>query len=309
VARTSATLELMTGRVLGRQGRFAVCPLILALGLDAQHSLSVQSNLVSVPVTVTDRNGKPIIGLDREHFAVTDESEPREILAFSRQEGAVSMGFIVDMSGSMQDKQRYAASAVRAITAAAGPGDEAFLLTFGDQPEMRVPTTRAIDSLADPLISGKAHGKTALIDAVYRGIHEVRSASHRRKALVVISDGGDNHSRFSEAELQRGAIEGDVQIYAISLEENARSPEEKRGTFLLRDLAALTGGAHFTIRDRSHLPGVAAELARAMREVYVLSFKPPAGSAGKWRQVRVSVNTPSSKTLRVAARSGYYAPE
>ena len=136
----------------------------------------------------------------------------------------------------------------------------------------------------------------------------VRRASQRRKALVVISDGGDNHSRFTQAELRRLASEADVQIYAISLVENARSPEEKRGTFLLSDLAALTGGAFFTVRDRSQLPGVAAELARAMKEVYVLSFKAPEGTAGKWRKVRVSVNGPSSKSLRVAARPGYYAP-
>lgn len=305
----SATLGMMTA-ANGGKGRFGLLFLILALVPAAgQYALSVHSNLVTVPVTVTDRTGKPITGLGREQFAVLDDSEPREILAFSRQEGAVSMGIVVDLSGSMQSKLRHATSAVRAITDIAGPGDEAFLMTFGDRPEMRLAATPAVDSLATHLLTARPGGYTALIDAVYQGIHEMRATSNRRKALVVISDGGDNHSRYRESELRQRAIESDVQIYAISIVESNRSDEEKHGAFLLQELSELTGGVHFTVRSRTQLPEVAAKLARAMKELYVIGFKPPAGTPGKWRKVRVQVNTPAAKSLRVASRTGYYTPE
>jgi Ca-activated chloride channel family protein len=133
--------------------------------------------------------------------------------------------------------------------------------------------------------------------------------SNQRKVVVVISDGGDNFSRYTESELKRRAIEADVQIYSISIVENSLRIEERRGMYLLKDLSGLTGGLHFTVRNRSELPEVAGKLARAMKDVYVVGYKPPSTSPGKWRKVRVSVTPALAKSLRVSARTGYYDPE
>lgn len=269
----------------------------------------VSSHLVLVPVTVTDRNGKSAVHLEREHFRVTEDSEPREITSLTREEGSVGLGLVVDLSGSMKSKLSHAISATRAITDFAGAEDEAFLMTFGDRPEMRVPLTRDASSVVRGLSGAQAHGSTALIDAVYLALHEIRASSRGRKALAILSDGGDNASRYGEADLKRLALEADVQIYAISIVEGARDKEQRRGAYLLEELAALTGGLHFTIRHRGDLPEMAAKLARAMKDVYVIGYKPGESMPGKWRKIRVSVMPPSPERLRVSARSGYFVPE
>jgi len=272
-------------------------------------SASVSSHLVLVPVTVTDRNGKPAIDLEREHFRVTEDSEPREITSLTREDGAVGLGLVVDLSGSMNGKLDEATAAARAITELASSEDEFFLMTFGDRPDMRVGLTRDADAIAAGLKGVNAYGSTTLIDAVYRALHEVKASSHGRKAIAIISDGGDNASRYSAAELKRRALEADVQIYGISIVEGTRDRDEMRGAFLLEDLAEMTGGLHFTIRHRGDLAPVAAKLARAMKDVYMIGYKPGESQPGKWRKIRVSVAPPSTQRLRVSARSGYFVPE
>lgn len=270
---------------------------------------SVSSRMVLVPVTVTDRNGKSISGLAREHFRVVEDSQPREIVSLSREDGAMSLGIVLDVSGSMHHKLRHAVAAARTLATLTGAEDEIFLMTFAGRPEVRVALTRDHESIADGLTGAQANGSTALIDATYQALHEVRASSHGRKALVVISDGGDNASRYTEAELKQRALESDAQIYSISIVEGAVNPEGWRGSHLLDELAAMTGGLHFTIRDHRDLPVVAEKLARAMKEVYVIGYKPGESTAGKWRKIRVSVTSRPSKEVRVTARSGYYFPE
>ena len=270
---------------------------------------SVSSRLVLVPVTVIDRNGKPSVDLEREHFSVTEDSHPREIAALTREEAPVGLGLVVDLSGSMHGKLKHAISATRTIADLAGPADEVFLMTFGDRPEMRVPFARGAGRIASGLLGTHAAGDTALIDAVYQALHEVRASSHRRRALAVISDGGDNASRYNQAELKRRALEAGVQIYAISIVEGATDRNQRSGAFLLEELAETTGGLHFTIRNRADLPPMAERLARAMKDVYMLAYKPREGSPGKWRSIRISVTPPAPERLKVYARSGYFVPE
>ena len=270
---------------------------------------SVSSRLVLVPVTVTDRNGRPAIDLEREHFSLTEDSQPREITSLTREEAPVGLGLVVDLSGSMNGKLNHAVSATRAIVNLTGAADEVFLMTFGDRPEMRVGFTRRADTIAGGLTGVQAYGDTALIDAVYRALHEVRASSHRRRALAVISDGGDNASRYSQAELKRLALEADVQIYGISMVEKATDRDQRNGAFLLEELAEITGGMHFTIRNRADLPPMADRLARAMKDVYTIAYKPGEGPPGKWRKIRISVTPPTPERLKVYARSGYFVPE
>jgi Ca-activated chloride channel family protein len=273
-----------------------------------QYSLSADSRLVLVPVTVTDRNGRSLTDLDPAHFRVFDNSEPREIHSFAREDGPVSVGIVMDRSGSMHHKLRHAISAVRAIAGSIGPEDEAFLMTFAEKPVMQSALTRESGDFANLLDSVGAEGDTALIDAVYSALHEMRAAGPRRKALVVISDGGDNHSRFRESELMARAMEADTQIYSISIVENLRNREEQNGAHLLESLAEATGGLHFTVRNRRELPEVAAKLGRAMKNVYVIGYRPPeSATPGKWRKIRVTLEGLSP--ARLSARSGYYATD
>jgi Ca-activated chloride channel family protein len=270
---------------------------------------SVSSRLVLVPVTVTDRNGKPAMDLEPKHFNVTEDSQPREITSLTREEAPVGLGLVVDLSGSMHNKLNHAISATRAIADMAGPADEVFLMTFGDRPQMRLGFARGGGRIAPGLLRAQAYGDTALIDAVYQALHEVRASSHRRRALVVISDGGDNASRYNEAELKRRALEADVQIYGISMVEGATDRDQRNGASLLEELAAITGGLHFTIRNRADLTETANKLARVMKDVYTIAYKPGEGPPGKWRRIRISVTAPTLERPRVYARSGYFEPE
>jgi Ca-activated chloride channel family protein len=270
---------------------------------------SVSSRLVLVPVTVIDRNGKPAVDLEQQHFSVTEDSQPREIASLTCEEAPVGLGLVVDLSGSMSGKLKHAISATRAIADLAGESDEVFLMTFGDRPEMRVGFARGAGQIASGLIGVRANGDTALIDAVYQALHEVRASSHRRRALAVISDGGDNASRYNKAELKRLALEADVQIYGISIVESPTDRDQRRGAFLLEELSEITGGLHFTIRNRADLPPMAEKLARAMKDVYTIAYKPGEGSPGKWRRIRISVTPPTAERLKVYARSGYILPE
>ncbi len=303
-------------RSFGPRALQAVVGAVLLLGgvplpsAAERFAASVQARLVLIPITVTDRDGKSITDLQPEHFRVFDNSELRPVVSLAREDAPVSMGVVMDLSGSMADKIVPAISAVRAVTESAEPDDEAFLITFADRPEMRARLTRDVKSVVNGMALARAQGATALIDAVYLALHKVKDGVNPRKTLVVISDGGDNNSRFQESELLSRAMESDVQIYTISIHEHGMDKEERAGVFLLQKLSAVTGGLHFTIRNPKELPSVAEKIATAMRNLYVLSFKPPdALHPGKWRKVSVKLAVASPRSFRVAAKSGYYSSE
>jgi len=268
-------------------------------------------NLVLVPVLVTDRKGRTISGLTQENFRLVEDGAPKNIVAFGSEDAPVSLGIVLDLSGSMKRKVAAARSAVRAVLDSATPEDEAFLMTFADHPELRVGFTRNFESLANALLFEGATGSTALIDAVYLALNEMHSARNPRKALLIVSDGADNNSRYRESELFSRAVETDVQIYTVAVNEDARNPEEKRGMFFIKRLSDVTGGLRFVVRARSDLPDAAAKIGIALRNQYVLGYIPSeGGQAGKWRKIQVSLDLPSRRSsLRVTARGGYYSPE
>jgi Ca-activated chloride channel family protein len=294
------------------------CSLILAAGWLGLISLGrasdqpktthrVDSRMVLVPVTVTDRNGKTMTGLRQEQFQVLDDSTPVEIVSFGREEAPVSIGIILDLSGSMQSKRRQAISAVREIVERSGPDDEAFLMTFSDSPELRVEFTKRVGGVLDPLLFTGARGGTALIDGVYAGLDQMKRARNPRRVLVVVSDGGDNNSRYTEAELTARALESDTQIYSISIHEAVLNVQERSGVYLLSKLSENTGGLQFVVRDRRDLPEVGAKLSTAINNLYVIGYRPPEGFlSGKWRKVKIRVESPTGGRLRIATRSGYF---
>jgi Ca-activated chloride channel homolog len=267
----------------------------------------VDSRMVMVPVTVTDGKGKTITGLRREQFQVLDDSTPVEIVSFGREEAPASIGIVLDLSGSMHTKRRHAVSAIREIVNRSGPGDEAFLMTFSDAPELHMGFTHQVEAVLDPLLFAGAKGATALIDAVYAGLQQMKRAKNPRRVLVVVSDGGDNNSRYSESELTSLALESDTQIYSISIHEAVTNIQERSGVYLLSKLSENTGGLHFVVRDRRQLPEIAAKLSTAINNLYVIGYRPPEGFlSGKWRKVKIRVDNTAGTRLRIATRSGYF---
>src|SRR5271157_649522 len=174
-------------------------------------------DLVLVPVTITDPMNRLVTGLEKENFALTDNGQPQVIRHFSSEDAPISLGVIFDISGSMSDKIDKSRQAVVEFFRTANPQDEFFLITFSDKPELLVDYTSSVEDIQGKLVYAIPKGRTALLDAIYLGMNRMRKAHYERKALLIISDGGDNHSRYTESEIKSMVREADVQIYAIGL--------------------------------------------------------------------------------------------
>jgi Ca-activated chloride channel family protein len=268
-------------------------------------------DLVLVPVTITDPMNRLVTGLEKENFELTDNGQPQQIRHFSSEDAPISLGVIFDVSGSMADKIDKSRQAVVEFFRTANPQDEFFLITFSEKPELLADFTSSVEDIQSKLVYAIPKGRTALLDAIYLGMNRMRKARYERKALLIISDGGDNHSRYTEGEIKSMVREADVQIYAIGLfDVNFRSPEEREGPALLTDVTDVTGGRTFTIDSPNELADVATKIGIELRNQYVLGYRPtnPARN-GKWRKIKVKLNPPKGlPPLHVYAKTGYYAP-
>lgn len=216
----------------------------------------------------------------------------------------------MDLSGSMANKIDKVHIAVSALLDNLEPEDEAFLVTFADQPELRLPFTSDAAAIRNALSFAHPEGSTALFDAVALAAHQMRSAQNRRRVLFLISDGGDNHSRLTERELRRLVDEEDVQIHAIGIHDNMSSREEMRGPRVLEELASMTGGQHHMVEKVGELPELASRMSRALHDRYLLGYKPtPPGLSGMFRRidVKLTISKPERR-LYVYARRGYRMP-
>ena len=268
-------------------------------------------DLVLVPVTITDPMNRLVTGLEKENFALTDNGKPQEIRHFSSEDAPISLGVIFDISGSMADKIDKSRQAVVEFFRTANPQDEFFLITFSEKPELLVDYTSSIEDIQDKLVYAIPKGRTALLDAIYLGMDRMRKAHYERKALLIISDGGDNHSRYTEGEIKSMVREADVQIYAIGLFDfYFKTPEEREGPAMLSDISEVTGGRTFTINSPNELADVATKIGIELRNQYVLGYRPSdPGKDGKWRKIKVRLNPPKGlPPLHVYAKTGYYAP-
>ncbi len=273
--------------------------------------LKVDVDLVLVPVTITDPMNRLVTGLDKENFTLFEGKDRQEIRHFSSEDAPVSLGVIFDMSGSMSSKIERAREAVIEFFKAANPQDEFFMITFADKPEEISDFTQSIEDIQGKLVYTIPKGRTALLDAIYLGVSKMRQAKYPKKALLIISDGGDNHSRYTEGEIKSVVKEADLLIYAIGIYDRYMStPEEQLGPALLSDLTELTGGRAFTIDNPNDLADVATKIGIELRNQYVLGYRPknPAHD-GKWRKIKVKLLPPKGlPPLRVYAKTGYYAP-
>ena len=274
-------------------------------------AMKVDVNLVLVPVTITDPMNRLVTGLDRENFTVYEGKDQQEIKHFSSEDAPVSLGVIFDMSGSMSSKIERAREAVVEFFKTANPQDEFFMITFADKPEEISDFTQSVEDIQGKLVYTIPKGRTALLDAIYLGVSKMRQAKFPKKALLIISDGGDNHSRYTEGEIKSLVKEADVLIYAIGIYDHYFPTEEERmGPQLLADVTELTGGRAFTIDNPNDLADVATKIGIELRNQYVLGYRPknPVHD-GKWRKIKVKLIPPKGlPPLRVYAKTGYYAP-
>ena len=268
-------------------------------------------DMVLVPVTVTDPLNRLVTGLEKEDFQVYENSGEERIASFASEDAPVSIGVIFDLSGSMTSKLVRAREAILQFIKTANPQDEFFVIGFNDRPELIEDFTSSVDDIQARLATVHAGHRTALLDAIYYGIAKMKDAHHERKALLVVSDGGDNRSRFTEGEVRAGVREADVEIYSIGIfDPYAPTPEERTGPQLLDDISSATGGRLFRVDDVDEMSDIAEKISTELRNQYVIGYKPKDLTRdGKWRKVKVKVNPPPGlPPLTVYARTGYYAP-
>jgi Ca-activated chloride channel family protein len=267
------------------------------------------STLVLVPVAVVDRGGAIVNGLGSNAFTLTENGVRQEIRSFSQEDVPVSMGIVLDLSGSMRGVLSAAKETLRALMKDANPADEAFLNTVTTRPRAYFGFTNHFDEVLSRIALENAGGDTALIDTIYDSLKELRSGIHTRKALLVISDGMDNHSRYSKLELLARAMESDAQIYTIAVANGAptlkpiQQTEEKQGVLFLDELSAKTGGISFIVRGQADIAEAAASIGQALRNQYTIGYVPRGdGRNGQWRRIRVKV---AGAGMRAYARAGY----
>jgi Ca-activated chloride channel family protein len=276
-------------------------------------AIRAEVTLALVNVTATDPYGRLVTGLEKENFRVFEHGIEQEIVSFSSEDLPVSIGLIFDMSGSMSDKAEKSRQAAVQFLQTANPRDEFFLVSFGDRAELARGFTSNIEELQNGLLFTTAKGRTALFDAIYLGLSQMRGARNSKRALLIISDGGDNHSRYTESDIRNFVKEADCQLYSIGLfdaNDQARTSEELYGPTLLTEITQLTGGRVFPVASLNELPDIAAKIGLELRNQYVLGYTP--GNVrhnGAWRKIKVKLVPPKGlPPLSIYAKTGYYAP-
>ncbi len=269
--------------------------------------IRVDSNLVLVPVTVLDPLGRMVTGLDAENFQVFEDGAQQRLISFGSEDSPLSIGIVMDTSGSMGDKLKISRRAVTEFFKSANPEDEAFLVEFNDRPELVVPFTHNLGEIQNRMLYTKSKGNTALLDGVTLAVATMKKAKHPRKALILVSDGGDNHSRYTEAEVKNRVKESDVQIYAMGVFSYGGDMNDD--PVLLSRLSELTGGRHFET-GLGDMVDVATKIGIELRNTYLLGYSPTnAARDGKYRSIVVKVIPPRGlPKLTASWRRGYFEP-
>ncbi len=277
----------------------------------SQHVVRTNVDLVLVNVTVLDRAGRAVAGLEPTNFAVLDDKGPQVVRYLSNVDEPISLVVVLDASASMAPKMQEAREALTELVNRSNPQDDFALIIIGDTPRVALhfdDSPSDMQRVADAL---QPDGSTALWDGIYLGIKELKNSRYQRKAMVVISDGGDNHSRYTESELKSLLKEADVEVYAIGLfNPYATRVEEKKGPLQLDEVTSVAGGRVLSAHDSGELSHAIAQISYELRSQYVLGFYPSHRSRdGKWRSLKVHLaGSASQASFRLYAKKGYYAP-
>ncbi|MCL4793428.1 MAG: VWA domain-containing protein [Bryobacteraceae bacterium] len=307
------------GAIYAQAPRTAIIPRTKAPAAEPESdriapNLRIDTNLVLIPVTVTTPMNQFVTGMDKENFRLFEDKVEQEVSYFASFDAPLSVGLVFDASGSMGQKLVKSRQAAAQFFKTANPEDEFFLIQFNDRPQMVVDYTRDTEEIMTRLTFTQAKGRTSLLDGMYQALTHLRKGKNPRKAILVISDGGDNSSRYTESEVRNLLKEADAQLYAIGIFEpvsaRGRTAEELSGPGLLNDMAEMTGGRHFPVENLNDLPDIAARIGMELRNQYVLGYiSKNQNRDGKYRRVQVRLNQPRSlPPLRALHRQGYYAP-
>jgi Ca-activated chloride channel family protein len=274
-------------------------------------AIRINVNLVLVPVTVTDPVNRLVTGLEKENFQIYENNTGETIKSFATEDAPLSIGIVFDLSGSMQGKFNRARKALSEFLRTCNPQDEFFVVGFNDRPAIIVDYTSDIEDVEARMVMLRPQNRTALIDAMYLAVDKLKTAKFDRKAMLVISDGGDNRSRYTEGELTRAVRESEVQIFSMGIfDQYANTEEEQNGPMLLNGLSEATGGRMFKVYDMSVLSDVAERISEEIRDEYVIGYTPTDRKRdGTWRKLKVRLLPPPGlPDLTAHSREGYYAP-
>jgi len=276
-------------------------------------NIRVNSDLVLINASITDSHGTPVTDIAPSRFHLFEDGIEQTIRYCVSEDSPVSIGLVLDTSASMGDKLAGVKKAAMQFVRAANPWDEFFLLIFRDRPEIVVPFTSDTQRLISEIESAEAGGSTALLDAFYLAFQQTRRGQNSRKAMLVVSDGIDNHSRYSKKEVKGLAREVEFPIYTINMWQPDRSGNryaiQRRDPGLLEELAAPTGGRSFAARDQKKLIAIGERIGSEIRHEYVLGYVPSNREAdGKFRHVSVTIRPNANSRLKISHRRGYVAP-
>src|SRR5438876_6284001 len=277
-------------------------------------TLHVDVDMAMVNVTVTDPYNRLVTGLDPDNFRVYEDNIEQEIVTFSSEDVPISIGVIFDFSGSMSNKVGKAREAALQFFKTANPQDEFFLVSFNERAELTSAFTNSVEDLQSRMMLTSPKGRTALLDAIYLGLSQMRGAHNAKRALLILSDGGDNHSRYNESDIKRLVKEADTQLYAIGIFDplgfRNRTPEELGGPSLLSEVTEMTGGRVFAVEKLDELPDIASKIGMELRNQYVLGYRPSnKAHDARWRKLKIKLRAPKGlPPLSVFSKTGYYAP-
>jgi Ca-activated chloride channel family protein len=283
--------------------------------VDRSQPIHMNVDLALVNVTVTDPYNRLVTGLESDNFRIFEDNVEQEVVNFSSEDVPASIGVILDLSGSMANKLGRAKEAALQFFKTANPQDEFFLIGFNDHARLLSAFTDDVEALQSGLLTVPAKGATALLDAIYLGLTQMKDARHSKRALLIISDGGDNHSRYSEGDIKRLVREADTQLYSIGifdpLEYRGRTSEELNGPSLLSEITELTGGRAFTAENPNDLPDIATKIGAELRNQYILGYHPSNKIRNsRWRKIKIKMRVPKGlPPLHVYAKTGYYTPD
>ncbi|PYU62913.1 MAG: VWA domain-containing protein [Acidobacteria bacterium] len=271
-------------------------------------------DLALINVTVTDPYNRLVTGLEPDNFRVFEDSIEQEVVTFSAEDVPISIGVIFDFSGSMANKVAKAREAAIQFFKTANPQDEFFLVSFNERAELTSSFTNSVEDLQSRMLLTAPKGRTALLDAIYLGLSQMRGGHNAKRALLILSDGGDNHSRYNESDIKRLVKEADTQLYAIGIFDplgyRNRSPEELSGPSLLSEVTEMTGGRVFAVEKLDELPDIASKIGMELRNQYVLGYRPSNKvHDARWRKLKIKLRAPKGlPPLSVFSKTGYYAP-
>jgi Ca-activated chloride channel family protein len=285
-----------------------------AFPINPKKGIKMDVDLALINATVTDPYNRLVTGLDPDNFRIFEDNIEQEVVTFSSEDVPISIGVIFDYSGSMANKAAKAREAAIQFFKTANPQDEFFLVSFNERAELASEFTNSVEDLQSRMLLTAPKGRTALLDAIYLGLSEMRSAHNAKRALLILSDGGDNHSRYNESDIKRLVKEADTQLYAIGIFDPVgyrnRTLEEGNGPSLLSEVTELTGGRVFPVEKLEDLPDIATKIGMELRNQYVLGYHPSnKAHDARWRKVKIKLRAPRGlPPLTVYSKTGYYAP-